>query len=175
MFGVRDWRTLWFAQLLSIAGDQFARVAVTVLVYDRAGSALLALLAFAASVVPVFIGGLILGWAADKYRRRTVMICCDLISLALVLAMAIPDMPLAALVMLLFLVTLVFSPFMAARAATNREVLGKDRFELGNAVTLTTYQVGQLAGFALGGALVGAAGVGPRCSPTRSPSPPRRC
>jgi MFS family permease len=122
VFAVRDWRTLWFARVLSIAGDQFARVAVTVLVYDRTGSALLAALAFAASVVPVFVGGLTLGWVADKYRRRTVMICCDLISLALVLAMAIPGMPLAALVALLFLVTLAFSPFMAARAATNREV-----------------------------------------------------
>lgn len=159
VFGIRDWRTVWFAQLLSIAGDQFARVAILVLVYDRTGSALLAALTVAASVVPVFVGGLTLAWVADRYPRRTVMIVCDLISLTLVLTMTIPGMPLGALVALLFAVTLVFSPFMAARATTNRDILGPRLFPLGNAITLTTYQVAQLAGFALGGVLFGLAGA----------------
>ena len=159
VFAVRDWRVLWFAQLLSIAGDQFARVAITVLVYDRTRSALLAAVTFALSVVPMFIGGLTLSWLADRYPRRTVMLGCDLASFALVLIMAAPGVPLPVLVALLFAVTLVSAPFMAARSATNREVLGSDRYQLGVAVTQTTYQVGQLAGFAIGGVVTGFAGT----------------
>src|SRR5579859_6692036 len=74
VFSVREFRALWLAQLLSVVGDQLARVALTVLVYDRTRSALLAAVTFVASLVPVFIGGLTLAWLADQYARRRVMI-----------------------------------------------------------------------------------------------------
>ena len=41
VFAIREFRGLWFAQVLSYAGDQFAQVAIAVLVYHRTGSALL--------------------------------------------------------------------------------------------------------------------------------------
>jgi MFS family permease len=159
VFAVREFLVLWLAQLLSIAGDQLARVALSVLVYDRTRSALLAAVTFAASIVPVFAGSMALSWLADVFPRRTVMVICDLVSLALVGAMAVPGVPLAALIALLFLVTLASAPFMAARYATNREVLGPDRYQLGSAVTQTTYQVGQAIGFAAGGGAVAVVGV----------------
>ena len=145
---------MWLAQLLSVVGDQLARVALTVLVYDRTGSALLAAVTFVASVVPIFIGGLALAWLADQYARRRVMIACDLTRAALVLVMAIPGMPLAALVALLFVVTLVGAPFTSARAAIYPDVLSGDSYVMGTAVTLTTYQFAQVLGFAAGGAVV---------------------
>src|ERR1035441_9593903 len=58
VFAVAEFRALWAAQLLSVAGDQLARVALTVLVYDQTRSALLAAVAYAGSIVPVFLGGL---------------------------------------------------------------------------------------------------------------------
>src|SRR5213082_2722567 len=79
VFAVTEFRALWLAQLLSVAGDQLARVAMTVLVYDRTRSALLAAITFVASIVPTFIGGVTLAWLADRYPRRRVMIACDLI------------------------------------------------------------------------------------------------
>ena len=33
-----EFRALWLAQILSVAGDQLARVALTLLVFDRTGS-----------------------------------------------------------------------------------------------------------------------------------------
>ena len=111
------------AQLLSVIGDQLARVALTVLVYDRTRSALLAAITFVASIVPTFVGGVTLAWLADRYPRRRVMIACDLVRCALVLVMAIPGVPLAGLVTLLFLVTLVGAPFISARAAVYPDVL----------------------------------------------------
>jgi hypothetical protein len=143
------------AQFLSLIGDQLARVALTVLVYDRTRSALLAAVTFAASVVPTFIGGVTLAWLADQYPRRAVMIACDLARCALVLVMAVPGVPLAVLVALLFTVTLVGAPFASARAAIFPDVLTGDRYVVGTAVTLTTYQFAQVFGFGAGGALVG--------------------
>jgi MFS family permease len=142
------------AQLLSVVGDQLARVALTVLVYDRTRSALLAAITFAVSIVPTFIGGVTLAWLADKYPRRAVMIACDILRGLLVLVMVVPGMPLAGMVALLFVVTLVGAPFTSARAAIYPDVLTGDRYVMGTAVTLTTYQLAQVFGFAIGGAVV---------------------
>jgi MFS family permease len=155
VFVVAEFRALWLAQLLSVIGDQLARVALTVLVYDRTRSALLAAVTFVASIVPTFIGGVTLAWLADRYPRRRVMIACDLVRCALILVMAIPGVALTGLVALLFLVTLASAPFTSARAAIYPDVLTGERYVMGTAVTLTTYQFAQVLGFAAGGAVVG--------------------
>ena len=155
MFAVAEFRALWGAQLLSVFGDQLARVALTVLVYDRTRSALLAAITFVASIVPTFVGGVTLAWLADRYPRRGVMIACDLTRCAIVLVMAIPGLPLGGLVALLFLVTLVSAPFTSARAAIYPDVLKGEKYVMGTAVTLTTYQFAQVLGFAAGGAVTG--------------------
>jgi MFS family permease len=150
---------LWLAQVLSVAGDQLARVALTFLVFYRTHSPLLAAITFAASVVPAFIGGLALSGLADRLPRRRVMIACDLIRVGLVVIMAVPGMPIAALVALLFLVTMVGAPFLSARAALYPDILAGDLYVLGTAVTLTTLQFAQVLGFAAGGAVVAFFGV----------------
>src|SRR5216117_547463 len=104
VFAVAEFRALWLAQLLSVIGDQLARVALTVLVYDRTRSALLAAITFVASIVPTFIGGITLAWLADRHPRRRVMITSDLARCGLVLIMTMPGLPLSELVALLFLV-----------------------------------------------------------------------
>ena len=159
VFASGEYRALWFAQLLSIGGDQFARVALAVLVYDRTSSAALAAVTFAITSVAMFAGGLLLGWTADRWPRRAVMITCDVVCAVLVLVMVVPGLPLAALLALLFVVSLLVQPFQASRAATNRAALGPDLFPLGNSLTISTYQVAQLAGFALGGVVAATAGV----------------
>lgn len=128
--------------------------------YQRTASALLAAVTFVASVLPMFIGGVTLGGLADRFPRRTVMIACDLIRCALVLLMVMPGTPVAALVALLFLVTLAGAPFTAARSATLPDVLEGEKYVLGQTVTLTTSQFAQVLGFGLGGAVVGFLGTG---------------
>jgi MFS family permease len=159
LLAVGEFRALWLAQIGSVLGDQLARVALTILVYGRTHSALLAAVTFAASVVPDFLGGVFLAGLADRYPRRRVMIVCDVIRLVLVLAMTVPHVPIALLVVLLFAVTMAGSPFTSARAAIYPDVLSGDLFVLGTAVTLTTYQFAQVLGLALGGAVVSLAGV----------------
>jgi predicted MFS family arabinose efflux permease len=155
VFSIGEFRALWLAQVLSVVGDQLARVALTLLVYDRTRSALLAAVTFAASVVPAFLGGITLSGLADRLPRRRVMIACDLIRVALVAVMAVSGIPIVVLVVLLFLVTLVGAPFLSARAALVPDILTGDLYVLGLAVTLTTLQFAQVLGFAVGGAVVG--------------------
>jgi MFS family permease len=159
VFAVGEFRVLWLSQLLSVIGDQLARVALTLLVYGRTHSALLAAVTFAASVLPIFLGGVTLAGVADRLPRRRVMIMCDVLRCAGVFAMTVPGMPLAALVALLFTVTMISTLFSSARAAVYPEILSGDRYLLGNAVTLTTNQLAQVVGFAAGGLIVGFVGV----------------
>jgi predicted MFS family arabinose efflux permease len=87
------------------------------------------------------------------------MIVCDLLRVGLVALMAIPGMPIVVLVCLLFLVTLLYAPFSSARAALYPDILQGDRYVLGMALTLTTFQFAQVVGFAAGGLAVGLFGV----------------
>ncbi|HEX6933670.1 MAG TPA: MFS transporter [Streptosporangiaceae bacterium] len=159
LLAVGEFRALWLAQIGSVLGDQLARVALTLQVYGRTHSPLLAAITFAASVVPVFVGGVLLAGLADRYPRRRVMIVCDVVRMALVLAMTVFHLPIALLVVLLFAVTMAGAPFTSARAAIYADMLPGELYVLGTAVTLTTYQFAQVLGLALGGAAVSLAGV----------------
>ena len=165
VFAVTEFRALWLAQLLSVAGDQLARVAMTVLVFDRTHSALWTALTYAVTFLPWVIGGLALSGLADRLPRRQVMVACDLARMVLVGLMALVSLRAAAavalwvMVALLFVVTLLDSPFKSARSAMMPDVLPGDRYVLGVAVTQTTLQVGMVSGFALGGVVVAVLGV----------------
>lgn len=160
VFSVGEFRTLWLAQLASVAGDQVARVALTVLVFDRTESAGLAALTYALTFLPDLVGGPLLSGLADRYARRRVMVWCDVGRAGLVAAMAVPGMSLWLVSGLLVVMQLLSSPFSAARAAMMKTILEGDRYVVGSSVTGVTSQAAQLAGFAFGGTLVAGLGSG---------------
>ena len=160
VFRVREFTSLWAAELFSIFGDQLARVALAVLVYGRTQSALWAAVVYALTFLPALVGGVLLSWLADRYRRRAVMVGADLARAALVAAMALPGLPLWALCGLLVVVVLLGSPFTAAQGALLPDVLPGDLYERGLAVRQMTSQAAQLVGFAGGGVLVAAISPG---------------
>ena len=161
ILAIGEYRALWFGQAQSIAGDQVARVALTVLVYSRTHSPLLTALTYAASFLPWLAGGLVLAGLADRWPRRTVMVSCDAARGALAALMAVPGVPLPAMVALLFLVTLLDGPFTSARAGTFRDILPGARYRVGLAITTSTLTAAMVAGYAAGGILVGAIGARP--------------
>jgi predicted MFS family arabinose efflux permease len=159
VFAVREFRVLWAAELLSVLGDQVARVALAVLVYSRTGSGAAAAGVYALTYLPALLGGLLLAWMADRFRRRTVMVVCDLLRAGGIAAMAVPRMPLPALCALLVAVVLLSAPHDAAQGALMPDMLEGEAYEHGLAVRQMTIQTGQLIGFALGGAVVAALGT----------------
>ncbi|HET6816318.1 MAG TPA: MFS transporter [Mycobacteriales bacterium] len=156
----REFRAMYAAQALSVVGDQLARIAVALLVFDRSHSALLTAVSFGVSYLPWVVGGPLLAGYADRMPRRTVMIASDLVRVVLVLGIAIPGMPIAALLVLVTLVALMEPPFLAARAAMLPDVIGEgDRYAFAATLSNTTNNLGVVAGFAVGGAVVAAIGA----------------
>lgn len=158
VFADREFRALFAAQVLSEVGDQFARVALAVLVFRRTGSAGLSALTYALTFLPDLVGGPLLSGLADRLRRRRLMVGCDVARALLLALMAVPGTPLLLLCLLVVAIQLLNSPFSAARAALLATILQGDRYVVGSALTNITAQVAQLAGFATGGLLVAAVG-----------------
>jgi MFS family permease len=154
VFAVSEFRALWSAQVLSFAGDQFAQVAIAILVYGRTHSAFLTALAYALTYLPPIAGGPLLSGLADLFPRRRVMVVCDLFRVITAGLMAIPGIPFAALCALLFCTVLAGVPFSSARAALVPDVLPGEKFVVGSAIGNITFQASQILGFVAGAAVV---------------------
>ncbi|HET9080748.1 MAG TPA: MFS transporter [Trebonia sp.] len=161
VFGYAEFRALWIAYVLSMGGDRLALVGLTLLVYERSKSPLLAAVTFAAGFLPYLFGGMFLSGLADRLPRRTVMVACDLIRCVLVAAMLVPGVPLGAMIALLYAVTLLQPPFDAARSAIVRDVVEKEQYPLAMAVNATTARTMMVAGAAAGGLIVALFGARP--------------
>ncbi len=160
VFGNTEFRALFGAQAVSVAGDQFARVALSILVFDRTHSPAWTALTYGLTFLPDLVGGPLLSGLADRHPRRRLMIRADLTRAALVSLMAVPGMPIAVLCALLVAVQLVSAPANAARGAMLPAVLGEVDYPAGQAALQSVTQAAQVAGFAGGGALVAAVGTG---------------
>lgn len=160
VLAVPEFRALWFAEAQSVFGDQLAKVALTILVYDRTGSALLAAIAYALTFLSALAGGLGLSQLADRFPRRGLMVVCMLAQAVTVGLMAIPGMPIAVLCVLVFAIGLIQSPAAAAQNAVTREVFTDDELYLRSqdlrGITTNTLMLLGLAG---GGVLVVAIGT----------------
>ncbi len=150
---VPQFRAVFLAQLLSMLGDRAAAVALAVLVYDRSGSPVLTATVFALTFLPHLFAAPF-ATVVDRFPRRTVLVVCDLVRIPMVLAMLIPDVPLAVLFVLLALVTLFEVPHEAARAVITRNVLDDEQYPVGMALGATVAQAALLLGSIGGGLLV---------------------
>lgn len=159
MLRVREYRLLWLAGAQSGAGDQLARIAVVLLVFAHSGSAAISALTYGLTFLPALVGGVLLSGLADRYRRRTVMISCDLVRLVLLLGLASVRLSTAAVDVVLVLLVLADAPFSAAAAAVLPDVLPQRNFVAGVSLGVITNQTAQLLAFAGGGACVAFLGV----------------
>jgi MFS family permease len=160
VLAIREFRALYFAQTLSVIGDQLARVAIATLIFTRTGSALLTGASYAVSYLPWLAGGPLLAVFADRFSRRTVMIHCDIGRAAFVGLAAIPNVPIVLLLTALGLSGLLQPPFTAARAALIPDVVGEgSEYKAASTLTNTTLQLAVVAGFALGGIATSALGA----------------
>ncbi|MFF1820213.1 MFS transporter [Kribbella sp. NPDC058245] len=154
VFRVPEFRAMWLAELQSVAGDQLARVALSVLVFADTGSAALTGLTYALTFVPSLLGGLFLTSLADRFPRRDLIMWIDGLRGCLILLVAIPAMPFWSLCVLVGIVSLLQPVFKSAQVALLPDVLGEERFSTGMAIRSITIQSAQMAGFAGGGLLI---------------------
>jgi MFS family permease len=184
VFTVREFRPLFGSTLLSTLGDELARVALTVLVYQRTTSPLLSAITFAISYLPWLVGGPLLSTLADRFPRRRVLLTTDALRALVVAVMAVPGTPLPLLLVLLFVLACGAPPFESARSALTADLLDAERYAVANSMTTVGFHLAQGLGFVVGAALAAAANPSvvllmgaatyAASAPPSSAGPPRR-
>src|SRR5215475_38626 len=155
VLGSAEFRAIFVANIVSMLGNVVAAVALTVLVYQQTRSPALAASVMALSFLPYLIGGALLGAAADRLPARRVLVACDLACALLIGGMAIPRMPLLALLALLFAAGLLSPVYQGARSAVLPEVLPPGpHYVLGRALMRMVAQSAQIVGYGAGGLLL---------------------
>lgn len=150
-FSSTEFRATWLAELLSYFGDQLARVALAILVFDHTNSAALTGLAYALTYVPSVLGALALSAIADRRSRRSVIILADASRAVVVGAMAIPGMSLPVLCALVSVMSFLGGPYKAAQLALLRDILDSKQYPVAMSIRQVTTQAAQILGFAGGG------------------------
>src|SRR4051812_16346680 len=83
----RDFRRLFLASVVSLAGDWFSFVAVASLVTELTGRPGAPAFVFAATVLPVFVASPVAGVLADRFDRRRILVIADLARVPIALAL----------------------------------------------------------------------------------------
>ena len=155
LFSNAEFRALFIAHVISLLGDVIAAVALTVLVYLRTGSPALAALTFSLAFLPYLFAGVLLSAVVDRLPARGILVGCNLLSAFIVALMAAVALPVAALLLLLFLLGFIAPLFSGVRAATLPEVLDDEpSFILGRSLLRLAAQLAQVGGNLAGGLLL---------------------
>lgn len=157
----RDFALLWFAALVSIAGDYALIVALPLHAYALTGSAVATGGVFAAALLPRILLGSVAGVLVDRWDRKRVMVAADLLRALLLLPLL--AVVAADLLWLLYAVRvavgilgLLFGP---AESALLPRLVGEDRVVTANALNALNDNLGRLVGSAAGGVLYAVGGL----------------
>jgi MFS family permease len=150
----RQFRALLASQLVSVIGTSVAAVALTILVYRRTGSPLLASLTFGLGFVPFVLGGGLLSSLVDRVRPRLLVNGSDLAAAGLAATMAVPGIPVPVLLALIFGVGTLQSLSGGARAVLVRSSVSADAYVPARSLLRIAAQVAQIGGNAVGGVLL---------------------
>lgn len=154
----RDFRRLWFADVISDAGSFITFIALAVYVHDLTGEAFAVGIAVGLRAIPWFTIGPIAGVIADRVDRRLMMVVCDLARAGLVALLPFTDTATQAYA--ISFASGVFGPmFRPARRALIPTTVPKPEFVRAVALSEVTHQVMHTVGPALGGLAVLAVGA----------------
>jgi Major Facilitator Superfamily len=150
----REFRVIFAAFGVAITGSVVSAVALTVEVFDRTRSPLLSALTFALGFVPYVFGGTLLSGLVDRVPPRRLLVSCDLCAAGLLAAMALPGLPVAALLALLVGIGTLTSVSSGAQGALVRSVVPAASYVPARSLLRVCAQVAQVAGNAAGGAVL---------------------
>jgi MFS family permease len=157
-------RLLWGGQLVSEFGRQVVIIAMPFEIYVRTQSTIA--IGILAAVELVSIVGLSLpaGSLADSVDRRRLLLvtqgCLVACSLALVATAAVPDLPIWLVYVAAFVLSAASAIDRPARKAALYSIVSRDRMNSAVAVDQASNQLAGVCGPALGGLVIGTAGLG---------------
>jgi MFS family permease len=149
----RNFRFLWFGQVVSQLGDWFNTVAIFALLFELTGSATAVAVLMVLQVLPVAFVGPAAGVVVDRFDRRRIMIAADLVRGVAVLGLLLVRSP--ETVWFAYVVTAIqvsasgfFEP---ARSSTVPMIVERDRLVAANAISTGTWSAMLAIGASLGG------------------------
>jgi predicted MFS family arabinose efflux permease len=156
----RDFRSLFFASVISLGGDWFLWVAINSLIYEATHKALYVGLAILAQEFAFFLASPVGGVLADRLDRRKLMIVCDLARAIICVAFLLvgPDRLWLAYLLLPLLASFA-APFDPAFSAATPNVVDPDDLPAANALNGSLWGTMLAVGAGLGGVVSGAFGA----------------
>jgi predicted MFS family arabinose efflux permease len=156
----RDFRSLFFASVISLGGDWFLWVAINSLIFEATHKALYVGLAILAQEFAFFLASPIGGVLADRLDRRKLMIVCDLARAAICVAFLLvgPDRLWLAYVLLPLLASFA-APFDPAFSAATPNVVDPEDLPAANALNGSLWGTMLAVGAGLGGVISAAFGA----------------
>ncbi len=151
-------RRLWIANIITVIGAQLTVVAVPAQIYSITGSSAYVGLTGIFGLVPLIVFGLWGGALADVFDRRTLMIVTTaglILTSALFFVQAFLELDNVWLLLCLFAVQQAFFAVnQPTRSALLPRLLPLDLLPAANALNLTVFQAGGIAGPLVGGAMI---------------------
>ncbi|MDI6692353.1 MAG: MFS transporter [Anaerosomatales bacterium] len=155
----REYRKLWFAQLVSVLGDKIHQIAASILVYKITGSLVHVGAMLAVTTLPAVLFGIPAGAAVDRAERKSVMVTADVVRAALVLAIPIlAQHGIGFFYAAAFLVATASLFFEPARFSLIPDLVPEEELTAANSLDQASIAVSEIAGLAIGAGLV--AGLG---------------
>lgn len=159
----RNFRNLWFGQIVSLLGDWFNLIASASLLGSLTESGLAVSGLFVVRMLAPFLVSPIAGVAADRYNRKHLLIITDVLRALVVLGFLLVRRP--EHVWLLYTLTFIqlglSGFFFPARNAILPDIVSRRELGAANALSSTTWSVMLAFGAALGGIVAGRWGAYP--------------
>ncbi|NNE43444.1 MAG: MFS transporter [Gemmatimonadetes bacterium] len=159
--GNRNFRSLWFAEIISFLGDWFNTIALYTIVLELSGSGRAVAGMLIAKTLPAFLVTPLAGPFVDRFDRRTILILTDLaravLAVGLILAHRAESLfGLYACQVAMVAMTGIFFP---ARSAAIPQICRDDEIAPANALSGGTWSVMLALGAAFGGWVTAALGT----------------
>lgn len=160
----RNFALLWFAGLISLAGDWMLRIALPIFVYQLTGSALATGTMFIAAMLPNLLFSSLAGVFVDRWDRRRTMVAANLLmALALLPLLAVRSAGELWVVYVVAFVESTFEQFFSpAESALLPSLVDEAHLVAANSLNSLNNNLARLVGPAIGGlaaALIGLGGV----------------
>jgi len=162
MLRERNFTLLWFAGLISIAGDWMLLIALPLHVYQQTGSTLATGGMFMAAILPSVLLGSVAGVFVDRWDRKRVMVWANLFRAVILLPLLLVNV--GDWLWIMYVVAAVESTiglfFGPAENALLPTLVGEERLVTANSLNALNNNLARLIGPPIGGALMAFAGIG---------------
>ncbi len=159
----RDFRLLWVGEIVSETGSSITLVAVYIQVYQLTGSAAAVGAIGLVQLVPLMIGSLFGGPFIDRHDRRRLLQIAQIAqaggSVLLLIGALMDSTPVAVVYLGAAIIAGVSGFALATRAAMTPNLVPRDRLPSALALNQVMYQIALIVGPAVGGVIVGSAGL----------------